>query len=137
MGTLVSFQVGQPDAVVLGEMFGGEDVIVPQDLTNLAKYDIYTKLLISGMPSPVFSATTFGPIRSRVDAPPQQSRDVLLKVSREKYTKKKEFVEKKIFEYAAKISEDEIKYRKEQEAYKEKMKAEKEAERKKSKEESK
>lgn len=106
-------------------------MIVPADLTNLAKYDIYTKLLIDGMPSPVFSATTLAPIHSRIEVAPQQSRDVLLKVSREKYTKKVDFVEKKIFEYAAKITEDEKKYRTEQAAYKEKIKAEKDVERKK------
>jgi hypothetical protein len=61
---------------------------------------------------------------------PQQSRDVLLKVSREKYTKKRDYVEKKIFEYAAKISDDEKKYRKEKEEYKEGLKAKKEIERK-------
>ena len=124
VGSLVSFQVGHHDATELSEVFGGEDVIVPQDLTNLRKYDIYTKLLIDGMPSPVFSATTYGPIHSRIDAPVQQSREVLLKVSREKYTKKKDFVEKKIFEYAGKITEEEKKYRKEQEEYKEKKKEE-------------
>ena len=118
VGSLISFQVGYDDAT----KFGGEDVIIPQDLTNLRKYDIYTKLLIDGMPSPVFSATTYAPLHERIDIPPQQARDVLLKVSREKYTKKKDFVEKKIFEYAAKIGEDEKKYRKEQEAYKEKIK---------------
>ena len=123
--------MGYDDASKFAEVFGGEDVIVPQDLTNLRKYDIYTKLLIDGMPSPVFSATTYAPLHSRMDIPPQQSRDVLLKVSREKYTKKKEFVEKKIFDYAAKIQEDEKKYRREQEAYKEKIKTEKELERKK------
>ena len=131
VGTLVSFQVGYDDASKFAEVFGGEDVIVPQDLTNLRKYDIYTKLLIDGMPSPVFSATTYAPLHSRMDIPPQQSRDVLLKVSREKYTKKKDFVEKKIFDYAAKIQEDEKKYRRDQEAYKEKIKTEKELERKK------
>ncbi len=89
------------------------------------------------MPSPVFSATTYAPLHERMDIPPQQAPDVLLKVSREKYTKKKEFVEKKIFEYAAKITEDEKKYRKEQEEYKEKIKSEKDAERKKKLEESK
>ncbi len=77
------------------------------------------------MPSPVFSATTYSPIHARIEVPPQQSRDVLLKVSREKYTKKKDFVEKKIFDYAEKISEEEKKYRKEQEEYKKKMKDEK------------
>jgi hypothetical protein len=130
VGTIASFQVGFNDAKVLSDAFGGEDVIVPADLTNLAKYDIYTKLLIDGMPSPVFSATTLAPIHARIDVPPQQSRDVLLKVSREKYTKKREFVEKKIFEYAGKITEDEKKYRTEQAAYKEGLKVKKEMERK-------
>lgn len=83
------------------------------------------------MPSPVFSATTLAPIHSRIDVPPQQSRDVLLKVSREKYTKKREYVEKKIFDYATSITEEEKKYRKEKEEYKERMKSEKDAERKK------
>lgn len=87
------------------------------------------------MPSPVFSATTYAPLHERMDIPAQQSRDVLLKVSREKYTKKRDYVEKKIFEYASKIQEDEKKYRREQEEYKEKVKSEKDAERKKKLEE--
>ena len=91
VGSLISFQVGYDDATKFSEIFGGEDVIIPQDLTNLRKYDIYTKLLIDGMPSPVFSATTYAPLHERIDIPPQQARDVLLKVSREKYTKKKDF----------------------------------------------
>ncbi len=89
------------------------------------------------MPSPVFSATTYSPLRSRIETPLDQSREILLKVSREKYTKKREFVEKKIFEYAGKIAEEEKKYKKEQEVYREKLKAEKEAERKKQKEQEK
>lgn len=128
--SLVAFQVGYHDAVTFAEVFGGEDVITPQDLTNLRKYDIYTKLLIDGMPSPVFSATTYAPLRERIEVPPQQTREVLQKVSREKYTKKKDFVEKKIFESVTKIREDEKKFREEQEAYKEGLKAKKEAEKK-------
>ena len=85
------------------------------------------------MPSPVFSATTYAPLHDRIDTPPQQSAEVLLKVSREKYTKKREYVEKKIFEYAAKIGDEERKYRKEKEDYKEKIKIEKEQERQKQK----
>ncbi len=135
VGTIISFQVGQQDASVLYEMFGWEDVISPHDLTNLRKYDIYTKLLIDGMPSPVFSATTLAPLMSRIDVPAQQSRDVLLKVSREKYTKKRDFVEKKIFEYAAKVREDEQKYRQKQMEAVEKKKAEKAEENRKKMEE--
>lgn len=125
VGTLVSFQVGHHDAVTLAEVYGGEDIITSHDLTNLRKYDIYTKLLIDGMPSPVFSATTYSPIKSRIQTPVEQSREVLLKVSREKYTKKKDFVEKKIFDYAKQVGDEERKYRKEQEEYKEKMRDEK------------
>lgn len=136
VGSLIAFQVGYHDAVTFAEVFGGEDVITPQDLTNLKKYDIYTKLLIDGMPSPVFSATTYAPLRERIEVPPQQTRDVLQKVSREKYTKKKDFVEKKIFENVTKIREDEKKFREEQEAYKEKKKEEREKEKKKEKSDS-
>ena len=125
VGSLVSFQVGYHDALILAEVCGGEDVITPQDLMNLRKYDIYTKLLIDGMPSPVFSATTHAPLHERMEVSPQQTRDVLLKVSREKYTKKKEFVEKKIFENINKIREEEKKFREEKEAYKEKKMEEK------------
>lgn len=124
VGTIVSFQVWYHDAVTLADVFGGEDIILPQDLTNLKKYDIYTKLLVDGMPSPVFSATTYAPLRERIEVPPQQTRDVLLKVSREKYTKRKEFVEKKISDMITKIREEERKYRTELEAYKERKKEE-------------
>ncbi len=125
VGSILSFQVGHQDALVLADVFGGENVILPQDLTNLRKYDIYSKLLIDGMPSPVFSATTYAPLSTRIDTPSQQSRDVLLKVSREKYTRKRDFVEAKIFEYAGKIREEEGKFRKQQEAHKEKLKEKK------------
>lgn len=135
VGTTISFQVGQADAVVLSDAFGGEDFITPNDLTNLRKYDIYTKLLIDGMPSPVFSATTFAPLNSRMDVPPQQSHEVLLKVSREKYTKKREWVEKKIFEYAAKVRDEEVKFRRQQEEFKEKIKEKKAEENRKKMEE--
>lgn len=94
-------------------------------MTNLRKYDIYTKLLIDGMPSQVFSATTFAPLTSRIDNPEQQSYETLMKVSREKYTKKRDFVEKKIFEYAGKIRDEEIKYRKQKAQEAEKIKEKK------------
>lgn len=76
------------------------------------------------MPSKVFSAKTFGPIKLRVPNP-EQKKDVIIKVSREKYSKPVEFVEKKINEYATKIVEEEKKFKKDQEAYKERVKDEK------------
>lgn len=123
VGTTISFQVGYHDATTLSEIMD-EEVVTTNDLQNLRKYDIYTKLLVDGMPSPVFSATTFAPIRDRVDIT-EQKRDVILKVSREKYSKPVELVEKKILEFNTKIVEDERKLKKAEEEYKEKMKEEK------------
>jgi hypothetical protein len=123
VGTTVSFQVGYNDAKVLSEIMD-EEIVSVNDLQNLRKYDIYTKLLIDGMPSQVFSATTFAPIRDRVEIS-EQKRDVILKVSREKYSKPVDMVEKKILEFNLKVVEDEKKLKKAEEAYKERMKEEK------------
>lgn len=123
VGTIASFQVGFTDAAVLSGLMD-EEVVSTNDLVNLGKYDIYTKLLINGMPSKVFSATTFGPIKLRVPSP-EQKKEVIMKVSREKYSKPVDFVEKKINEFATKIVEEEKRWKKEQEAYKERMKEEK------------
>lgn len=123
VGTIVSFQVGFQDSSILSPLMD-EEVVSTNDLVNLRQYDIYTKLLIKGMPSKVFSATTFAPIRTRI-ATPEQKKEVIMKVSREKYSKPVEFVEKKINDFATKIVEEEKKFKKDQEAYKEKMKEEK------------
>jgi len=128
VGTTVSFQIGPDDAPKMVEVMGGEDIINVQDLQNLKKYDIYTKLLIDGMPSPVFSATTFAPINDHI-AIPKQDHIKIRQVSREKYAKPRSFVEKKIYEYGDKISVDEKKYKQNIEAQKEKVKAQKEQER--------
>jgi hypothetical protein len=128
VGTTVSFQIGPDDAPKMVEVMGGEDIISVQDLQNLKKYDIYTKLLIDGMPSPVFSATTFAPINDHL-AIPKQDHTKIRQVSREKYAKPRSFVEKKIYEYGDKISADEKKYKQNIEAQKEKVKALKEQER--------
>lgn len=122
VGTLVSFQVGIHDAKVLSEVMDDE-LVNTADLMNLRKYDIYTKLLIDGMPSPAFSATTYAPIRTRLNIP-EQKRDVVTKVSREKYSKPVELVEKKILEFNQKIVEDEKHFKVAEEAYKEKKKEE-------------
>ncbi len=58
-------------------------------------------------------------------AAPEQKKEVIMKVSREKYSKPVEFVEKKINDYMTKIVEEEKKFKKDQEAYKERMKEEK------------
>lgn len=74
------------------------------------------------MPSRVFSATTLPPVKTDFD---EQRKNVVAKVSREKYGKPVDFVEKKIMEFNIKIATDEKKFKKEEAEYKEKMKDEK------------
>ena len=81
VGTLVSFRVGAEDAEVLEKEFLPAFAI--QDFVSLGFANIYLKLMIDGVASPAFSATTLPPI----PAPPENlSRDVLT-FSRETYGK--------------------------------------------------
>ncbi len=55
-GTLISFRVGPEDASVLSKEF--QPTFGIEDLINLPNHHIYLKLMIDGMPSKPFSATT-------------------------------------------------------------------------------
>lgn len=102
--TLISFQVGSSDAKILTEAFTGG--IEANDLMNQKKYTIYIKQLIDGMPSTIFSATTFPP--HSVDNTEFQERyKNILQVSRERYTKPRKLVEEKIGKLISDLEEDE------------------------------
>ncbi len=91
--TLISFQVWSDDASKLVDTFNWW--VTLEDLTNLKKYSIYTKLLIEWMPSKIFSSGTFSPHFKREDLFKKRYEKVL-SVSREKYSKPKKIVEEKI-----------------------------------------
>ena len=55
-GTLISFRLGAFDAALIAREF--EPVFAPVDLLNLPNHHIFLKLMIDGMPSKPFSATT-------------------------------------------------------------------------------
>jgi type IV secretory pathway TraG/TraD family ATPase VirD4 len=57
VGTIISFRLGVEDAKLLEREF--HPVFGWEDLINLPNYDLYIKLLIDGVPSRPFSATTF------------------------------------------------------------------------------
>jgi hypothetical protein len=59
IGTIIAFRLGVEDAQLLEKEF--HPVFGWEDLINLRNYDIYLKLIIDGMPSKPFSATTFPP----------------------------------------------------------------------------
>lgn len=66
VGTTVTFRVGGADAEPLEKEFA--PVFLQEDLVNLGKYQIYLKLMIDGVGSAPFSATTLPPLpRPSVD----------------------------------------------------------------------
>jgi type IV secretory pathway TraG/TraD family ATPase VirD4 len=58
-GTIMSFRVGAEDALYVEKEFQGRFDLI--DVAQLANYRIYIKLMIDGMPSHPFSATTLKP----------------------------------------------------------------------------
>ena len=90
----MSFQVGYNDAQILSKVLG-EEIVTDNDLMNLKKYTTYTNLMIDGMPSRSFSAQTFPPV-AHLNPDLHQSRDKIMKVSRDRYAKDRKKVEQHI-----------------------------------------
>ena len=88
-GTLVTFRVGAADAEYLEKEFA--PTFTETDLVNLDKYNAYIKLMIDGITSKSFSMQTIAPSKTSF-----QSREVVLKVSRERYGHERKIVEDKI-----------------------------------------
>jgi hypothetical protein len=61
VGTMIAFRVGSFDAEVLEKEFS--PVFESTDIVNLGMYQIYLKLMIDGVSSQPFSATTLPPIQ--------------------------------------------------------------------------
>ena len=93
VGTIICFRVGAADAEFLEREFTPN--FDENDLVNLAKFDIYLKLMIDGVSSDAFSATTLPPL-----AGPTGNRDKVIAVTRERYTKTREKVEEKIVRWS-------------------------------------
>ena len=93
VGTMVCFRVGATDAEFLEKEFA--PIFTEQDLVNLAKYNVYLKLMIDGVASEPFSATTLPPSAEKIGAT-----DKVIKVSSERYSRPKEVVEDRIVRWS-------------------------------------
>ncbi len=93
VGTIVCFRIGAWDAEFLEPEF--QPVFTQLDLVNLTKYEIYLKLMIDGVASDAFSAKTLPPIEDEASYYPE-SRDKIIKISRERYANERSEVEDKI-----------------------------------------
>ncbi|MDO8259998.1 MAG: TraM recognition domain-containing protein, partial [Candidatus Magasanikbacteria bacterium] len=104
VGTLIVFRVGAADAEALAPEF--TPTFTEEDIVNLPKFEIYLKLMIDGMASEPFSARGLAPLR---DDEKTGNEDKVIKVSRERYSKKREIVEEKILRWHNLDDDEEIK----------------------------
>ena len=93
VGTIISFRIGAEDAEFLEKEF--EPEFLAHDLVNLAKYNIYLKLMIDGVTGRAFSADTVPPILPLEIS----NREKIIKASRERYGVSRDVVEQKIVEW--------------------------------------
>ena len=94
IGTMICFRVGAEDAEFLEKEFNPE--FMATDLVNLAKYNIYLKLMIDGLAGRPFSASTLPPF----PVPEQTFAEKIIKASRERYGTRRQIVEEKIIRWA-------------------------------------
>ena len=90
VGTMITFRVGAYDAEVLEKEFSPK--FTADDMVNLGFTQIYLKLMIDGVSSQPFSATTLPPIQE----PEHSSYDLVVKRSRELYARPRREVEELI-----------------------------------------
>jgi hypothetical protein len=103
VGTMVSFQVGSDDAEELSKQF--EEMVVEKDILSLPKYHAYMRLMIDGIPSKPFSVSTLPPPEFEQD---DNRVDIIRKLSRERYSEKREVVEEKIKRWAESAKEGRV-----------------------------
>ncbi len=94
VGTLVVFRVGAADAEELVKEF--TPIFTEEDLVNLAKYEMYLKLMVDGIASDPFSARGLPPL---AEMEKTGNTEKVIVVSRERYAKKKDSVEEKIMRW--------------------------------------
>jgi len=93
VGTMMLFRIGGTDAEVLIKEF--EPYFEEQDLVNLGKYEVYMKLMIDGISSQPFSATTMSPISGKTE-----NKEKVIKVSRERYATALDIVQERIMRWS-------------------------------------
>ncbi len=93
VGTMITFRVGAFDAEVLEKEFA--PTFEMADLVNLGLRQIYLKLMIDGISSQPFSATTMAPIQKGEIS----FKEDVINSSREQYANKRQDVEKGISDW--------------------------------------
>jgi energy-coupling factor transporter ATP-binding protein EcfA2 len=93
VGTMAAFRVGAYDAEVLEKEFAPQ--FTAEDLVNLGVYQVYLKLMIDGVGSQPFSATTLAPIR----LPSISYKKEIIDASRKSFAQPRAIVEEEIMRW--------------------------------------
>lgn len=97
VGTMIVFRVGAYDAEILEKEFAPQ--FTAEDIVNLGIFQIYLKLMIDGVSSSPFSATTLPPI----EKPESSSMSNVIAESRRQFANNRPDVESRINEWLAPI----------------------------------
>jgi CxxC-x17-CxxC domain-containing protein len=101
VGTIICFRVGAADAEELVKDFA--PYFTEEDLVNLAKWQVYLKLMIDGVASTPFSANVLPPITINFG-----NREKVIKVTRERYSMDRRIIEEKIMKWASGLENEAI-----------------------------
>lgn len=95
VGTMIVFRIGATDAEFLEKEFEPEFVI--QDLVNLPNYHIYLKLMVDGITSRPFSASTLAPFKIQTAS---DIKNQIIKISNGNYARPRDLVEEEISDWS-------------------------------------
>ena len=96
VGTMIIFRVGADDATILEKEFAPE--FIPEDFVGLPNYQIYLKMMIDGITSRPFSATTLPPIKVQNEF---DSSSQVIEFSRNRYCKPQAEIEETIMKWSS------------------------------------
>lgn len=93
VGTIITMRVGGADAEAMETEFA--PTFMQEDLVNLAKHQIYLKLMVDGVATPPFSANTLPPISVNT-----ASGESVITQSRERYAEPRAVIEEKVLKWS-------------------------------------
>ncbi|MCR4256422.1 MAG: type IV secretion system DNA-binding domain-containing protein [Candidatus Uhrbacteria bacterium] len=93
VGTIISMRVGAADAEAMETEF--MPTFTPEDLVNLAKFQMYLKLMVDGVATSPFSANTLAPISVNTGSQP-----TVIAQSRERYAEPRAVIEEKVLKWS-------------------------------------
>ncbi|MDI6733909.1 MAG: type IV secretion system DNA-binding domain-containing protein [Patescibacteria group bacterium] len=100
VGTMIVFRVGAADAEFLEKEFEPEFVI--QDIVNLPNFQVYLKLMVGGITSRPFSASTLSPFKVQTS---ETIREEIIESSRKRYARPRYAVEEEINNWSGVMGE--------------------------------